>query len=278
MNKKTQEQWFDNIETLIDESLKFKAKLAIGEDAYTSLRVKNSVCEAWDTLGVAASAATVAQSATVASTFFAPTGFLAALGVGAAVTPVGWIVAASVVTGGAWLGATRYLKKGTSDKTIIIPKFINTPIDVLALALFDLLAPLALKVAEIDGHIHKDEKKLIHNYFVKEWGYNDKFIYTGLAFTESRLSNYSVKELAETLAEYKKTNPDCNYEFMSKEILSFLRNIMHADGVIDEREEMAIEKVEMIFNKVNEFSLKKTIQGSWNSVKGTLIDIKNIGK
>lgn len=275
MNNKTPPQWFNNIETIIDEPLKFKEKLAIGEDAYTSLRVKNSVFEAWDTLGVAATAASVAQSTTIASTFFAPTGFLAAIGIGTAVTPIGWVVAASVVTGGAWLGATRYLKKGSSDKTTVIPKFINTPVDVLALALFDMLAPLALKVAEIDGHIHNSERDLIHNYFVKEWGYNSDFVCAGLSFTEGRLSEYSVKELAEILAEYKRANPDCNYESMSQEILSFLRNIMHADGVIDEREEMAIEKAEAIFKKVNQFSLKQSIEGGWNSIMGTITDVKN---
>jgi len=270
MSEHVDNKWFSNLDRIIEEPLKFKSKLDIGEKAYTSLRVKNTVFEAWDTLGVVGTAATVAQSSTVASTFFAPTGFLASLGIGTAVTPLGWVVAASVVTGGAWLGATRYLKNGTSDRTTVIPKFINTPIDVLALTIFDMLAPLALKVADIDGQIHNSERDIIYAYFVKEWGYNEQFVCAGLAFSETKLSEYSVKELALTLAEYKKVNPDCNYESMSKEIISFLKDIMYADGVIDEREEMAIEKAENIFKEVYQFSLIKEVQSGWKSIKGTM--------
>jgi hypothetical protein len=96
--------------------LSFKAKLAIGEDAYTALRVKNAVVQAWDVAGVATTAAVVAKSSVVASTFFAPTGFWAALGFGTAVTPIGWVIAAGVVTGGAWFGITRHLKSASANR------------------------------------------------------------------------------------------------------------------------------------------------------------------
>ena len=106
-------EWFQDIETVVSEPLIFKAKLGIGEDAYTSLRVKNTVFEAWDTLGAAGAAVSVAQSSVIASSFFAPTGWLAVIGIGTAATPIGWVVAAGVVTGGAWLGVSRYLKNNT---------------------------------------------------------------------------------------------------------------------------------------------------------------------
>ena len=60
---------FESIENIVAEPLKFKAKLNIGEDAYTSLRVKNKVFEAWDAAGVAVTAAAVAKSSTVATAF-----------------------------------------------------------------------------------------------------------------------------------------------------------------------------------------------------------------
>ena len=104
MNTQDRTDWFQNIETIVAEPLNFKAKLAIGEDAYTSLKVKNAAFQAWEVAGVATTAVVVAKSSVVASTFFAPTGFLAAIGFGTAVTPVGWVIAAGVVTGGAWVG------------------------------------------------------------------------------------------------------------------------------------------------------------------------------
>ena len=267
MDNKESKDWFEDIETIVPEPLKFKAKLAIGEDAYTSLRLKNAVFEAWDTVGAAGTAVAAAKSATVASTFFAPSGFMAVLGFGTAVTPLGWVIAAGVLTGGAWLGVTRYLKDATSNRTTVIPDFINTPLDVLALALFDTLTPLALKISDVDGCIDESERDLINNYFVKEWGYDKKFVTEGISFTESKLSDFSIREVAKTLAEFKKENPDCNYKSMSKEILTFLQNLIESDGRIDEREEMAIEKIQAIFEETGKFSFRKTAKNSWKSIK-----------
>ncbi len=179
MDDQDPRDWFEDIETIVAEPLNFKAKLAIGEDAYTSLKVKNAAYQAWEVAGVATTAVLVAKSSVVASTFFAPTGFLAAIGIGTAVTPIGWVIAAGVVTGGAWVGITRYLKKASANRITVIPKFINTPLDVLALGLFDLLAPLALKVAEVEGRVGDGDRKLIADYFVREWGYDSRFVEFG---------------------------------------------------------------------------------------------------
>tara|TARA_R110002072_G_scaffold3149_7_gene23526 strand:- start:14740 stop:15582 length:843 start_codon:yes stop_codon:yes gene_type:complete len=261
------ENWFDGIESVVSEPLKFKAKLAIGEEAYTSLRLKNTANDIWDVAGVATVTASVAKSAAVASTFFTPTGILAFLGVGTAVTPVGWVIAASVLASGAWFGITRHLKSVSSGKVTTIPTFINTPMDVIALGLFDLIAPLALKIADVDGHIHEKERELIISYFVNEWGYDSNFVNQGITFTESKLSEFKIKEVAKVLAEFKKANPDCNYKTMTQETLSFLKEIIEVDGKIDEREEMAVEKVEAIFEEINQISFKKIALDGMGNIK-----------
>ena len=69
MSTTDQDYGFEDIETIVSTPLNFKAKLAIGEDAYTALRVKNAVVQAWDVAGVATTAAVVAKSSVVASTF-----------------------------------------------------------------------------------------------------------------------------------------------------------------------------------------------------------------
>lgn len=251
---------FKDTESIIRDPLRFKIKLAIGEDAYTSLRLKKTVYEAWDTLGVAGTAVTVAKSSAIASTFFAPSGFLAALGIGTAVTPIGWVVAAAVISGGAWAGVSRYVKKQSNNKVTVIPEFINTPMDVLALGLFDLMAPLALKVANVDGCIDESEKHYISRYFVKEWGYNESFVTDAISLTENSLINFNIKDLACSIAEFQKGNPDCNYKEMSSEIISFLIGVMESDGRIDEREELAIENIESIFNEAGKLNLSKSFK------------------
>ena len=269
MHNQDQQNWFQEIETIVSEPLNFKAKLAIGEEAYTSLKVKNAVIQVWDVAGVATTAAVVAKSSVVASTFFAPTGLLAAIGIGTAVTPVGWVIAAGVVTGGAWLGITRHLKKTSADKVTVVPKFINTPLDVLALGLFDLLAPLALKIADANGRIENRERQLIHRYFVKEWGYDPEFVDEGFRYIESNLSELSVKQLAQTIADFTKQNPDCNFKMMSQEILGFLRNIVEVDGKISQSDENAIGNIESIFKTANKHSLNKKIQTGWRALSKT---------
>lgn len=241
--------WFSGVEQVVAEPIKFKLKLAIGEDAYASLRIKKAVFEAWDVFGAASTAAALAKSSLVASTFFQGSGLLAAVGIGTAATPVGWVVGAAVVAGGSWIGLTRYLRKQTEQRVRSVPEFINTPLDVLGLALFDLMAPLALKVAHADGHFDQSELKAIERWFIREWGYDPKFVYRGLSLIVARLDDVQVKDIARALAHYKKECPDCNYETMTKELQRFLREIIEADGIIDEREEIAVELIGRIFEE-----------------------------
>ncbi len=257
-----QVNWFAGVGEVVAEPVKFKLQLAIGEDAYTSLRVKKVVFEVWDTLGAAGSAAALAKSSVVASTFFPSTGLLSVIGIGTATTPVGWVVGAAVVTGGAWIGITRYLRGQTDARAKVIPEFINTPLDVIGLALFDLMAPLALKVAYVDGAIDQSEMEKIAHWFVRQWGYDPTFVQKGLAFFETRLDEIQITDVATALARYKRESPDCNYRSMSQEVLRFLREVMEADGIIDEREELAIERISRIFEEEARMQLGRKLLGS----------------
>lgn len=274
-----EDKWFADVDDVVADELRFKAKLGIGEDAYTSKRVTKAVFEAWDVAGVAATGAQVASSALVAQKFFAAPSLLASIGIGTATaaTPIGWVIAASVLSGGAWLGITRYLK-GDDGKTTVIPEFINTPIDVLGLGLFDLLAPLALKVAAIDGHTHERELGTIKHYFIKRWGYSADFVDRGLEFVSQKLDDYDVKTAAATLGAFARDNPDCKANVMLADILAFLREIMEADGRIDEREEMAIERVEKVFAEEMRFSLSRTVAPVGEAASQAASTATSVGK
>jgi hypothetical protein len=263
----TETEGFEGIDTIVAEPLKFKVKLAIGEDAYTSLKVTKAVVQVWDVAGVATTAAVVAKSSVVASTFFAPSGLLAAIGIGTAVTPIGWVIAAGVVTGGAWFSVTRHLKKGAASKLTVVPNFINTPLDVLALGLFDLMMPLALKLVTVNGRIDAARRQQVGDYFVGEWGYDTGFVDAGMRHIESRLEELSVAELAQTMAEFASHNRDCNFHMMSTEMLDFLRQIAALDGIVDADEESAIGEIESIFKAANRFSLRAKLRAGWRLVK-----------
>jgi hypothetical protein len=257
---------FDDVTQVITDHLRFKAKLAIGENAYTTLKFKNKLADFWEISGAVGTGAAVAQSTVVASTFFAPGGLVGLLGLGTAVTPIGWVLAAAVLSGGAVLGVRRWLGNATSDRVTVIPKFINTPIDVLAINLFDLLAPLAFKVAFVDGKITEDERACIQHYFIKEWGYDPAFVAAGMVVIEQNLEDFSIQELAKTFAEFSKANPDCNYQKMTEDLVAFIQRVVEADGIIDEREELALETIESIFLETGRIFSKEKLQKISDSV------------
>lgn len=261
--------WFQGVESVITEPLRFKAKLAIGEDAYQSLKLKNAVLEVWDSLGAATAAAAVAKSSVVATTFFSSSGFLAAIGIGTATTPVGWVIAAGVVAGGSWMGVARYLKGMSKSRVTVIPDFINTPMDILALTLFDLIAPLALKVATIDDKVNDAERACISRYFVHEWGYDADFVEHGVGYTLAGIDEFSIVELATSLAEFKKSNPDCHYKAMSNDILTFIVAVMNADGVASDAERDVIKQIEGVFSEVSHNVIKKMARKGWRKLSAT---------
>ncbi|MBR7799006.1 TerB family tellurite resistance protein [Undibacterium fentianense] len=238
-----------NVKQVISDELRFKSKLAIGENAYASLKLKNRLADFWEVGGVAMTGAAVAQSTVVASTFFAPTGLAALFGIGAAVTPVGWIVAAAVLSGGTVVGIRRWVSKQTGDRVSVIPKFINSPIDVLAIDLFELIASLSLKVAEVDGRISDDERSFIRSYFVSAWGYDCRYVEASLSVIEENLSQLEMAKLAQTFAEFSKANPDCNYQEMTKDVLALIQDIIEADSIIYEHEELALREIQQIFEE-----------------------------
>ncbi|TNC74920.1 TerB family tellurite resistance protein [Rubellimicrobium roseum] len=238
---------FDGLERVVADDLRFKLRLGIGDEAYASIKLGKRLYKLWDVGGVAATGGAVAASAPVATTFFAGSGVLSALGLGAAaVTPVGWVAAAAVATGGAYYGVTRLLSSYSGSRVQVIPTFINTPIDELGMSLLDLMGTLAVKLAEIDGRFDAEERAAIRDYFVKDWGYDPAYVASALDLLAANSGKQSLREATAALARFKRSNPDCNYAAMHAELVGFLREVAEADGTLDEREEMAIEKVDAV--------------------------------
>lgn len=239
---------FDGVGRVVAEPLKFKAKLDIGEDAFASLQAARLVSDLWQVGTAATAGGLAASSSAVAGTFFGGS-WLAALGIGAAVTPVGWVVGAAVASGAACYGVLRLYRGYEGTRVKKVPDFINTPIDVLGAALFDLMASLAIRVAREAEEVDGAERAAIADYFIAEWGLDPSYVAAALPIIEQSAEGRSVDEIAEALAIYKQDNPDCNFDTLKAELLAFLTEIAAADGVLHDAELAAIARTDRIFQK-----------------------------
>lgn len=260
------------IKQVVADPLRFKRQLQIGEEAYALLRTKNLIITACGTTGAAATGAGIASSSLVASTFFAPSGLVGWLGLATAATPVGWVVAAAVVAGGGYYGASRWYSDQTSAFVDTVPKYISTPIDMLGAALLELLGSLALRVAAIDGHIDQREVQCIRDHFVCDWGFDAIFVERTLEFLVLRADNTQMKALVADLAKFQAENPDCNAPAMQDELMKFLRELVSADGVIDEREELALAAIRRGLKQANRLQWLRRVMDRLRRVFGKLTD------
>lgn len=233
----------EDIEEVVADPLRFKAKLRIGENAYVSLRAINRGRELWDVLGTAGTGAAVASSSVVASTFFAPTGLLGLLGIGAAVTPIGWVAFAALTSGGACYGLYRLLGSAKGSRVIEIPKFLNTPLDTLGLGMFDLMAPVALRLAAVDGQVDPQEREFLISHLVDEWGLNREFVTKGIRAIEPEVMHGDIEAMAKELADFLHANPDCNHLAIADELSQFLRQMLEASGELTAQEEVTLALV-----------------------------------
>ncbi len=244
------------------EPLKFKSKLAIGEDAFASLQTARLVGDLWQVGTAATAGGLAASSSAVAGTFFGG-GWLAAIGIGAAVTPVGWVVGAAVASGAACYGVLRLYRGYEGTRVQKVPAFINTPLDVLGAALFDLMASLAIRVASEAEEVDDAERAAIADYFIAEWGLDPAYVAAALPVIEQSAEGRSVDEIAEALAIYKRDNPDCNFDMLKAELLAFLTEIAAADGLLHDAELAAIARTDRIFQKA---------AGGWTETARSALD------
>ena len=236
------QKWHDKfaeleIDSPLSHPLYFKKELHIGEDAYRSLRIRKILMRFAGAAGIGSA---VAGSGAVATTFFPATGIMAALGLGAAVTPVGVIVLAGVLSGVAWTAIAKRFDDFGTCRVDEIPKFINTPLDLLAVSIFDLLSPMFVKLASVDGDFDELERNTIVNYFVEDWGYDEKFVKVGIGMASESALTFS--EVIGSFVEFIRSNPDCNAKVVSQNVMAFLQEVAEAsNGVVDCEQRALIE-------------------------------------
>ena len=241
--------WHDRLAELgIDSPLShplcFKKELHIGAGAYRSLTIKKRVLTLVRPLGAAGVGALVASSSAVATTFF-PAGILGALGLATAATPIGWVIGTAVFSGAAWTLVSKKLDDLSSNRVVEIPKFINTPLDLLAVSIFDLVASLAVKLATVDGGFHERERIRIIRYFVDTWGYDERFVKSAIDMASE--SDLELGDIVENLVEFTRSNPDCHAPAILQNVLAFMHEVAEASDGVRECERRALLEAEEAF-------------------------------
>ena len=221
---------------LVDDPIRFKAKLQIGDDAFKLLSLAGNL-ELMVSAGTIG--ATVAASSFVASSVFG-SGLLYSLGIVAAVTPIGWVLGAGVGAAGAVYGLKKALSDKKRERVLVIPKYINTPIDLLALRLSELMIPLALKVSLADGVIVQKERDKILGYFINDWGLNRVLISQMIEESLVHVNDLKYDDLVSDINKLTTENKDCNRIEICNDLIEFLEEIASSDGEICEREEIQI--------------------------------------
>ncbi|SLN41675.1 Tellurite resistance protein TerB [Aquimixticola soesokkakensis] len=250
---------FEGIDGVVADDLRFRMKLGIGADAYRSLRYSRRVMELWDVGGVAMADANFAATSTTLGGFFGGSGIMATLGVATAATPVGWTIAAGLVTASAYFGVTRLAGSYAGTRVVSVPVFINTPVDILGVTLVDMIGTLAVKMSEIDGHADERELQVIKDYFVEEWGIDARYASRAINLIAENDAKISLRESATALGAFVRDAEDCNAEVMRKDLMALLHEIALADGKLDEREELALEKIDEILRTEINMSISRTL-------------------
>ena len=233
-------------EILIQQPIKFKSMLGIGEQAYGLLQARKHMTTFSEVVGIGTTASSIAASNAMAGTFFASSGFMASalssIGLGAsAVTPIGWVIAAGVISSGAYVGVSRLLERSKDDGLIVIPKYINTPLDVIAVALIELMLPVSLKMANAGGDMDKTESNAIQSFFSDDWGYCPGFVSRLIEEYRTQTEAVSYEKLAKSLGTYCADSKDCDREAIMTSFIDHLREIIEADGVIYTREKEELD-------------------------------------
>lgn len=242
------EGMLDKADGVVRDDLKFKARLDIGDDAYRWLSMAKNLS---GFLGGTTAAGAAGWGGFVAANG-AWMGGLSVLGklglaAGFVATPI-WVVAAGAAAAGgvagAYLGARRLLKKAEDEAYVKVPKFINTPLDVLASQLATLLAVPAVDMAAADGSVAECETSRLEEYFVNDWGYSPTYVHGVIKLQVETHSSFNFDGYIGHIREACNATKELRFAKVREEILGIMREIMVTDQETRSSEEAVLTKWE----------------------------------
>jgi uncharacterized tellurite resistance protein B-like protein len=236
---------FNDDEIIIENHLQFKSALGIGEKAYKTLRVRQNLSTFTEAFGLGTTLAGAANTTAIGGILGLKSAGIFGTGLFASAIAPGptVIFAVGILSAGAYVGISKLLTKDKNDKLIITPKFIDTPLDLLATGLANFFIPIGLKIALTDQYLHEMEKIQIKNFMVKEWGYSEIFISKLIEVHLAAEPSLNNEDLLAKFIEFIKTNPDCDIDEIKASLISSLRQVIEADGEIKQSEEMELQNI-----------------------------------
>ena len=233
---------FDDDEIVVTNDIKFKAALGIGEKAFKSMKIRENLTTFSEALGVGTAVAGVANTVTIGSLLGFSSGGILGTGLLASGTVPGLnvIVAVGVISAGAYVGVSKFFAKGKDAKIMVVPKFINTPLDLLATSLAAFFIPLGLKIGMADGTLEPVEELKLKKYLTSEWGFAASFVSKMIDRYKSDEKLESYNDIIISFGAFINNNEDCDAEEIKLSVMNLLRQISDADGVLTEKEEIEL--------------------------------------
>lgn len=205
-------------ERVVADSQQFRLKLGIGVDAYKTL---SKICDLSPMLsgGAMASGAGFLGLQGTAGAF-------AFIGFGS--TPIGWVALAGVAGAGVFYGGSQLLKKARKGAVQEIPKYLNSPIDVIASSILSFIAPIAFKLAKLDGVVSQAEREFVSQYFVNEWGFDEKYVNSQLDTLIDSADEIDFDKVSNKINELV-TSGDVNKDELIKQVVELSEKLCQID-------------------------------------------------
>ena len=221
------EEFFSReIESVVADPDKFRMKLGIGLDAFRFLRNAKNM---GDFITVATGGTAAAGTAFAAWTTSLGTLGHLGLAFGLASTPVGWFAAAGAGGAAAFFLVGKLFRKARASAIDEVPKFINSPLDVIAVSICNLIAPVLLKIAHADSNFCESEREIIQSYFVREWGICPDYVDGLLDYDLTKLDEFPWEDLHLALQAMEQTG-DIKYQVLADELIKMAEEVMLSDG------------------------------------------------
>ena len=260
-------------QSVVQDPFRFKARLRIGAEAFTVLSKAENLKDFVNLFSGSVAAAGVAGA-----TWYGGLGTLGSIGlsIGLVSTPIGWLAAAGVAGGAAVFGLNRLIKKAKKGAVDEVPKYVNTPLDVLATNMVNLMLPPMVYISGADGTYDEREREIVIRHFVEGWGISQSFIEAQYDFLVADGGQFDVEAWSEAIGQLSESK-DISYEEICADLICALEAVGDADGVREESENQAIEEIratlvrESKFLVINSSSVSDFVSGRALSVKDSSV-------
>lgn len=112
---------------------------------------------------------------------------------------------------------------------------------LMACSILELLIIPCIKIAYADGDFSMDERILIVQLLSEEWGYHEAFIEQLITEIEPQLLHFSYEDFAHNIREICKIFPEINYDESKDELISVVKKVVLADGIIHPNEQAELD-------------------------------------